>query len=347
MSDLLLYGAIGWDVMALDVVREVSKAKGEKLTVRVNSPGGYVWEGLAIANAIKGHGNTTTHVDGLAASMGSVIFLAGKKRLMATGSRLMIHNPTSYAGGEANDLRAEADVLDGIANDMAAMYSEVTGGKVSVDKAREMMDAETWLSPDEAVALGFAHGIEGKAAAFAKIPESMKFKHAPQEATVPTPENEPSLLERMLAKVNGTSEIKADLAKAEGALSEAVAKIADAEGRATAAEARASEAVAALEAANTAHALALTEAVAALEAANTAHALALTEAVAAAKIEGGQEFASQVLGASAPQALPHVEESAEAFTTHSAKWQALHDSADYDAAGKYYSQYKNLILEGK
>lgn len=329
MSDLLLYGAIGWDVMALDVVREVSKAKGEKLTVRVNSPGGYVWEGLAIANAIKGHGNTTTHVDGLAASMGSVIFLAGKKRLMATGSRLMIHNPTSYAGGEANDLRAEADVLDGIANDMAAMYSEVTGGKVSVDKAREMMDAETWLSPDEAVALGFAHGIEGKAAAFAKIPESMKFKHAPQEATMPTPENEPSLLERMLAKINGTSEIKADLAKAEGALSEAVAKIADAEGRATAAEARASEAVAAL------------------EAANTAHALALTEAVAAAKIEGGQEFASQVLGASAPQALPHVEESAEAFTTHSAKWQALHDSADYDAAGKYYSQYKNLILEGK
>lgn len=329
MSDLLLYGAIGWDVMALDVVREVSKAKGEKLTVRVNSPGGYVWEGLAIANAIKGHGNTTTHVDGLAASMGSVIFLAGKKRLMAAGSRLMIHNPTSYAGGEANDLRAEADVLDGIANDMAAMYSEVTGGKVSVDKAREMMDAETWLSPDEAVALGFAHGIEGKAAAFAKIPESMKFKHAPQEATVPTPENEPSLLERMLAKVNGTSEIKADLAKAEGALSEAVAKIADAEGRATAAEARASEAVSAL------------------EAANTAHALALTEAVAAAKIEGGQEFASQVLGASAPQALPHVEESAEAFTTHSAKWQALHDSADYDAAGKYYSQYKNLILEGK
>ncbi len=329
MSDLLLYGAIGWDVMALDVVREVSKAKGEKLTVRVNSPGGYVWEGLAIANAIKGHSNTTTHVDGLAASMGSVIFLAGKKRLMATGSRLMIHNPTSYAGGEANDLRAEADVLDGIANDMAAMYSEVTGGKVSVDKAREMMDAETWLSPDEAVALGFAHGIEGKAAAFAKIPESMKFKHAPQEATVPTPENEPSLLERMLAKVNGTSEIKADLAKAEGALSEAVAKIADAEGRATAAEARAAEAVAAL------------------EAANTAHALALTEAVAAAKIEGGQEFASQVLGASAPQALPHVEESAEAFTTHSAKWQALHDSADYDAAGKYYSQYKNLILEGK
>lgn len=330
MSDLLLYGAIGWDVMALDVVREVSKAKGEKLTVRVNSPGGYVWEGLAIANAIKGHGNTTTHVDGLAASMGSVIFLAGKKRLMATGSRLMIHNPTSYAGGEANDLRAEADVLDGIANDMAAMYSEVTGGKVSVDKAREMMDAETWLSPDEAVALGFAHGIEGKAAAFAKIPESMKFKHAPQEATMPTPENEPSLLERMLAKVNGTSEIKADLAKAEGALSEAVAKIADAEGRAAAAEARASEAVAAL------------------EAANTAHALALTEAVAAAKIEGAQEFAAHNLKASAPDGMSHVEEGdLETFTTHTAKEKALRESGRLQEAAAYYSAHKKEIFAGE
>lgn len=330
MSDLLLYGAIGWDVMALDVVREVSKAKGEKLTVRVNSPGGYVWEGLAIANAIKGHGNTTTHVDGLAASMGSVIFLAGKKRLMATGSRLMIHNPTSYAGGEANDLRAEADVLDGIANDMAAMYSEVTGGKVSVDKAREMMDAETWLSPDEAVALGFAHGIEGKAAAFAKIPESMKFKHAPQEATVPTPENEPSLLERMLAKVNGTSEIKADLAKAEGALSEAVAKITATEGRATAAEARASEAVAAL------------------EAANTAHALALTEAVAAAKIEGAQEFAAHNLKVSAPDGMSHVEEGdLETFTTHTAKEKALRESGRLQEAAAYYSAHKKEIFAGE
>lgn len=330
MSDLLLYGAIGWDVMALDVVREVSRAKGEKLTVRVNSPGGYVWEGLAIANAIKGHGNTTTHVDGLAASMGSVIFLAGKKRLMATGSRLMIHNPTSYAGGEANDLRAEADVLDGIANDMAAMYSEVTGGKVSVDKAREMMDAETWLSPDEAVALGFAHGIEGKAAAFAKIPESMKFKNTPQEAKMPTQENEPSLLERMLAKVNGTSEIKADLAKAEGALSEAVAKITYAEGRATAAEARASEAVAAL------------------EAANTAHALALTEAVAAAKIEGAQEFAAHNLKVSAPDGMSHVEEGdLETFTTHTAKEKALRESGRLQEAAAYYSAHKKEIFAGE
>lgn len=331
MSDLLLYGAVGWDINALDTVREISKAKGEKLTIRVNSPGGYVWEGLAIASAIQRHGNAITHVDALAASMGSVIFLAGKKRLMATGSRLMIHNPTSFAGGDANDLRSEADVLDGIADDMAKMYSDSTGGKVSVEQAREMMDAETWLSPDEAVALGFAHGIEGKAAAFAKIPETMHFKNAPKEiAQMSEPNTEPSLVERMLAKVTGTTEIKAELAKAEGALSEAVAKIADAEGRATAAEARASEAVAAI------------------EAANAAHAVALAEAVAAAKIEGAQEFAVHNLKASAPDGLPHVEEGdLGAFTTHTAREQALRNAGRLKEAAAYWATHKKEIFAGE
>ncbi|MBK9580330.1 MAG: Clp protease ClpP [Fibrobacteres bacterium] len=170
MPDLLIYGAIGWDVSAIDTVREISKARGQSLNVRVNSPGGYVWEGLAIANAIRGHGSASTFVDGLAASMGSVIFLAGSRRVMAEGSRLMIHNPTSFAGGESDDLRKEADVLDGIADDMAQMYSDATGGKVSKKKCIEMMDAETWLGPAEAVEMGFAHAVEGRATAWAKIP---------------------------------------------------------------------------------------------------------------------------------------------------------------------------------
>lgn len=323
MSDLLLYGAVGWDINALDTVREISKARGSDLNIRVNSPGGYVWEGLAIANAIKGHGSASTFVDGLAASMGSVIFLAGKKRVMAKGSRLMIHNPTSFAGGESKDLRSEADVLDGIAEDMAAMYSEVTDGKVTVEQAREMMDAETWLTPDEAVALGFAHGIEGKAAAFAKIPESMHFKNQPKEVgQMPTENTEPNLLDRMLAKVTGTEQIRADLTRAESALTEAVAKIGALEARAIAAESALAEATA-------------------------AHSAALTDAVASAKIEGAQEFAAQNLKASAPEALPHVEESTEAFTTHSAKWEALRASGDYAAAGTYYAAHKQLILEGK
>lgn len=330
MSDLLLYGAIGWDVVALDTVREISKARGTPLNVRINSPGGYVWEGLAIANAVRGHGSATTFVDGLAASMGSVIFLAGTRRVMAEGSRLMIHNPTSYAGGESGDLRKEADVLDGIADDMAEMYSNATGGKVTKKKAREMMDAETWLSPSEAVEMGFAHAIEGKATAWAKIPATMQYKNTPKEIAMENEKKEPSLLERMVAKFTvDTSAVTAQLNEAAAALGDASAKLVNAEARIATAEARAAE----LEAE--------------LESTKVAHAAALAEAVAAARIEGAQEFAAQNLKASAPEALPHVEENVETFSTHSAKWESLHAAGDYKAAGEYYSKHKNLILEGK
>lgn len=316
-NDLMIYGAIGWEVNALDSVRAVSEAKGKPLNVRVNSPGGYVWEGLAIANAIKAHGNVSTTVDALAASMGSVIFLAGKKRVMASGSRLMIHNPASMAAGESSDLRKEADVLDGIAADMALMYSEATGGKVSIEDARAMMDAETWLSPERAVELGFAHSIEGKRTAFAKIPETMQYRNAPKEVMqMSTEPNEaPGLLDRMMAKLTGTEQMRAELAQAEAALVDATARIASAES--------------------------------ALETAKAEHAAALESAVAAARIEGEQAGAKLVMQGSAPAPVPHVEESTEAFKTHSAKWDALRASGDHRAAGEYYSKHKNLILEGK
>ena len=322
-NDLMIYGAIGWEVSALDSVRAVSEAKGKPLNVRVNSPGGFVWEGLAIANAIKAHGNASTTVDALAASMGSVIFLAGKRRAMASGSRLMIHNPASMAAGDSKDLRAEADVLDGIAADMALMYSESTGGKVSVEDASAMMAAETWLTPEQAVELGFAHSIEGKRTAFARIPETMQYRNAPKEVMqMSTEPNEaPGLLDRMMAKLTGTEQMRADLAQAEGALIDATARITSAEARATTAEA-------------------------ALAAAQVEHAAALESAIAAARIEGAQENQRQVLKAAAPNPVPHVEESTETFATHSAKWDSLRASGDHVAAGKYYEAHRNQILAG-
>lgn len=325
MSDLLIYGAIGWDVSAIDTVREISKARGQSLNVRVNSPGGYVWEGLAIANAIRGHGSASTFVDGLAASMGSVIFLAGSRRVMAEGSRLMIHNPTSFAGGESDDLRKEADVLDGIADDMAQMYSDATGGKVTKKKCIEMMDAETWLGPAEAVEMGFAHAVEGRATAWAKIPQNMKFRNQPQEITAmdPNTTEEPGLLERMLGKLTGTETMKADITRLESALTEAVGRVSSAEARAT-------------------------ELAAALESSHAAHAVALAEAVAAAKIEGAQEFAAHSLKASAPDPVPHVEEGdLESFPTHTAKETFLRESGRLEEAAAYYSAHKNSIIIGE
>lgn len=319
-NDLMIYGAIGWDVDALSAVRHISDARGQSLSVRVNSPGGYIWEGLAIANAVKAHGNVTTTVDALAASMGSVVFLAGSRRVMASGSRLMIHNPTCFAGGESDDLRKEADVLDGIAADMAAMYSEVTGGKVSVEEAARMMDEETWLSPEQAVEMGFAHAIEGKATAFAKIPETMKYRNAPKEVasmSAETPEA-PGLLDRMMAKLTGTEQVRAELAQAEAALAESVGRISAAEARATTAEA-------------------------ALEAAKAEHVAALE----AARIEGAQANQKANLQGAAPAPLAHVEENTETATTHSAKWDALRAAGDHEAAGKYLAAHRNQILAGE
>ena len=132
----------------------------------------------------------------------------------------------------------------------------------------------------------------------------------------------PGLLERMLGKLTGAETMKADITRLESALTEAVGRVSSAEARAT-------------------------ELAAALESAQAAHVVALAEAVATAKIEGAQEFAAQNLKASAPEALPHVEENVEAFSTHSAKWDALRASGDFTAAGEYYAKHKSLILEGK
>ena len=364
MSDLMIYGAIGWDVNALDTVREISKAKGKPMNVRVNSPGGYVWEGLAIANALRGHGQADTFVDGIAASMGSVIFLAGKKRTMASGTRLMIHNPTSFAGGESKDMRKEADVLDGTAADLALMYSESTGGIVSVERAREMMDAETWLTAEEAVALGFAHGIEGKATAFAKIPESMQYRNAPKEAKLDPEEKtpEPGLLDRMMAKLTGTESMRADIAKMETALAESVQRTMKAETDLASVNAAMEAMKAKLTGTESMRAdiakmeTALAESVqrtmkaetdlasvnAAMEAMKAEHAAALE----AARIEGAQAHEKSRLQGSAPEPLPHVEEQTETFTTHTAKEAAMRASGDPEAA-KYYAQHKTAILKGE
>lgn len=106
MTEILIYGIVGdsWDGLDANTLVPLISAGDDDLDVRINSPGGYVMEGLAIVNAIarevaKGR-NVTTHIDGLAASMGSVIAMAGTEILMADNALIMIHNPrnieTSY-----------------------------------------------------------------------------------------------------------------------------------------------------------------------------------------------------------------------------------------------------------
>lgn len=130
-----------------------------RINVYINSYGGEVAEGLAIYNALKRHkAKVITHCDGFAASIASVIFMAGDERIMNESSLLMIHNAWVYAAGNADQLRKQADDLDKITQASVAAY--VAHSTLSEDEIKALMDAESWILPAEALAYGFATSIE-------------------------------------------------------------------------------------------------------------------------------------------------------------------------------------------
>lgn len=146
----------GVDASAL--ATELKSVEATQIEVEVNSPGGEVFAGVALHNALKSHpAKVNVKVNGIAASIASVIALAGdEKPEMAPMSKLMIHNAWTMAMGDHKDLRDTADVLESISGDLANLYAEVTGK--SVDEIKTAMDNETWLGVDEAVEFGLARG---------------------------------------------------------------------------------------------------------------------------------------------------------------------------------------------
>ncbi|WP_406870457.1 head maturation protease, ClpP-related [Thioclava sp. 'Guangxiensis'] len=147
------------------MVREALQIMGEgPVTVRVNSGGGHVWAGEQIRAILAAHpGGTTIVVEGLAASAASLMFMAGTKRLMSAGSQIMIHDPSGFVFGTEAEMRREADVIGASANTYAAVYASASGK--TPEEVREIMKAETWYGPEDAVAHGFADGVAGEDAA--------------------------------------------------------------------------------------------------------------------------------------------------------------------------------------
>jgi ATP-dependent Clp protease protease subunit len=135
---------------------QVEKLKGLKnINIFINSPGGGVFAGMAIHSILKRQSaEITSYIDGIAASIASVIAMAAKKIIMPKNALMMIHNPNTAIIGTADDLRKEADLLDRIKNTIVSTYSDKT--KKDDKKIREMMDAETWMDGNEAKSLGFA-----------------------------------------------------------------------------------------------------------------------------------------------------------------------------------------------
>jgi ATP-dependent Clp endopeptidase proteolytic subunit ClpP len=160
--EVRIYDEIGfWGVTAKDFIQELDAAANNaaSIVVAINSPGGDVFDALAIYNALRRYeSKVTTRVDGVAASAASIVFLAGDTRIMPENALLMIHNPWTFAGGEADDLRQAADTMDKIRDNLVAIYVQRSGQEEAA--IIDMLDAETWLTALEAQALGMADTIE-------------------------------------------------------------------------------------------------------------------------------------------------------------------------------------------
>jgi ATP-dependent protease ClpP protease subunit len=160
-ADIYIYDEIGyWGLTAADFVSELQAVKASKINLHLNTPGGDVFDGIAIHNALRQHAASVhVTVDSLAASIGSVIAMAGDTVTMAKHATMMIHDPYGGVLGNASDMRQMADVLDQLGDNIAGVYAERAGG--SVREWRDRMLAETWYSDRAAVDAGLADTVAG------------------------------------------------------------------------------------------------------------------------------------------------------------------------------------------
>ena len=160
-AEIKIYDEIGmWGITARQFSDELSAlGQVKQISLFIHSPGGDVFDGIAIYNLLKKHpANITVHIDGLAASMASVIAMAGDKVVMPENAMLMIHKPWGISGGNANEMRDYADLLDKVEAVLIPAYATKTGK--STDELAQMLEGETWLNGRECVEQGFADELE-------------------------------------------------------------------------------------------------------------------------------------------------------------------------------------------
>ncbi len=164
--ELTIYDVIGRDAWTGEGVtaKQIADAIGgenktvRKIIVNINSPGGSVFEAIAIHNALKRHkGKVTVNIDGAALSAASIVVMAGDRINIAENGLMMIHDPVGALAGTADEIRKMANLLDKSKETLVTTYASRT----DLDRAAiaEMMTAETWFSADEALAAGFADKI--------------------------------------------------------------------------------------------------------------------------------------------------------------------------------------------
>ncbi|WP_263080069.1 Clp protease ClpP [Endozoicomonas sp. Mp262] len=230
-AELLIYDVIGdWaGLSARQLVNTLKDIEADEITVRINSPGGSVFDGIAIYNALRYHkAHIHVRIEGLAASIASVIAMAGDTIHMAENALLMIHNPFSWVGGDAEELRKMADMLDKTTEVIAQTYCSQCA--LEPEEVKELMDEETWFTAEEANQKGLVDAIDSpvKIAAsfdlsgFNKAPEGVKSDdaedkgvHALSVMRLCNQAGYPEMAEQFLSQQQGIEDVNNRLAECE------------------------------------------------------------------------------------------------------------------------------------
>lgn len=218
--DIFIYEEIGfWGVKAGEFVTDLQEIEADIINLHINTPGGLVFDGFAIANALKKHKATVnTFIEGIAASIGSIIALAGDTVNIHANAYYMIHNPMTMAMGDSKDLERAKDLLDKLTDSLAEIYANKTGK--TVEEIKNLMNDETWFNAEEAKAEGFVDNIVDKEDGDEEANFDLSvFDHAPTE-----------LLENMAANATKPSIRNIEEALKQSGLSKQNAKILLSEG---------------------------------------------------------------------------------------------------------------------
>lgn len=209
-TDIFIYDEIGvHGITAKSFLQDLKDLGGKDITLHINSTGGDVFEGQAIYTALKNYtGKVTAKIEGLAASMATVIALAADTIEMTSNSLFMIHSPMSNVFGNKSQMRKQINALEKVEATMLKVYSKRTG--LDEEKISYMLDSETWLSADEAKEMGFVDAVSGKVEIVAKY-DITGFEKKTAEEILTTFGNKPLKTENQMDEVtmkNWFTEIK-------------------------------------------------------------------------------------------------------------------------------------------
>ena len=217
-ADIFIFGDIvSWewlesDVSSYTLARAIQDLDADEINVHINSYGGEVAEGLAIHNSLKNHpAKVRTVCDGFACSAASVVFMAGDERVMNPASLLMIHNAWTSASGNAKELRKAADDLETISSASAETYKARVN--IPEEQLKELLDNETWITPADAAAWGFATEVleeetaeTASQSARAAVFQALTGTQKPQETPQPPKPEEKTLSTFLSALAKGGKE---------------------------------------------------------------------------------------------------------------------------------------------